>query len=82
VRYLLRARPRNVRVNAISADPFDPRRTPITGFTVMEDHTERNAPLRRTFVDDVGNAALYQWAARQQRHRAHPMVDAGTVFSA
>ena len=53
--------PRNIRVNAISAGPVRTLAArSITGFTVMEDHTERNAPLRRNIsAEDVGNAALY-----------------------
>ena len=62
VRYLaMELGPRNIRVNAISAGPVRTLAArSITGFTVMEDHTERNAPLRRNITaDDVGNAALY-----------------------
>jgi enoyl-[acyl-carrier protein] reductase I len=62
VRYLaMELGPRNVRVNAISAGPVRTLAArSITGFTVMEEHTERNAPLRRNIsADDVGNAALY-----------------------
>lgn len=62
VRYLAyELGPRNIRVNAISAGPV---RTiaarSISGFTFMEDHTEKNAPLRRNIAaEDVGNGALY-----------------------
>jgi enoyl-[acyl-carrier protein] reductase I len=62
VRYLAaELGPRNIRVNAISAGPVRTLAArSITGFTVMEDHTERYAPLRRNIsADDVGNAALY-----------------------
>ena len=62
VRYLAyELGPRNIRVNAISAGPVRTLAArSITGFTVMEDHTERNAPLRRNIsADDVGQAALY-----------------------
>src|SRR5205085_11419869 len=62
VRYLAaELGPRNIRVNAISAGPVRTLAArSITGFTVMEDHTEKNAPLRRNIsAEDVGNAALY-----------------------
>jgi enoyl-[acyl-carrier protein] reductase I len=62
VRYLAyELGPRNIRVNAVSAGPVRTLAArSITGFTVMEDHTERNAPLRRNIAaDDVGQAALY-----------------------
>jgi enoyl-[acyl-carrier protein] reductase I len=62
VRYLAyELGPRKIRVNAISAGPVRTLAArSITGFTVMEDHTERNAPLRRNIsAEDVGNAALY-----------------------
>ena len=62
VRYLAyELGPKNIRVNAISAGPVRTLAArSITGFTVMEDHTEKNAPLRRNIsADDVGNAALY-----------------------
>ncbi len=62
VRYLAaELGPQNVRVNAISAGPVRTLAArSITGFTVMEDHTEKNAPLRRNIdAEDVGNAALY-----------------------
>jgi enoyl-[acyl-carrier protein] reductase I len=62
VRYLaMELGPSNIRVNAISAGPVRTLAArSITGFTVMEEHTERNAPLRRNIsAEDVGNAALY-----------------------
>jgi enoyl-[acyl-carrier protein] reductase I len=62
VRYLaMEMGPRNIRVNAISAGPVRTLAArSITGFTMMEEHTERNAPLRRNIsAEDVGNAALY-----------------------
>jgi enoyl-[acyl-carrier protein] reductase I len=62
VRYLAyELGPQNIRVNAISAGPVRTLAArSITGFTVMEDHTERNSPLRRNIAaEDVGNAALY-----------------------
>jgi enoyl-[acyl-carrier protein] reductase I len=62
VRYLaMELGPRQIRVNAISAGPVRTLAArSITGFTVMEDHTEKNAPLRRNIsAEDVGNAALY-----------------------
>ncbi len=62
VRYLaMELGPRNIRVNAISAGPVRTLAArSITGFTVMEEHTEKNAPLRRTITaEDVGNAGLY-----------------------
>jgi enoyl-[acyl-carrier protein] reductase I len=62
VRYLaMELGPSNVRVNAISAGPVRTLAArSITGFTVMEEHAERNAPLRRNIgAEDVGNAALY-----------------------
>ena len=62
VRYLaMDLGPKNVRVNAISAGPLRTLAArSITGFVVMEEHTEKNAPLRRNIsAEDVGNAALY-----------------------
>ncbi len=62
VRYLaMELGPRNVRVNAISAGPVRTLAArSISGFTVMETHTEKNAPLRRNIAaEDVANAALY-----------------------
>ena len=73
VRYLaMELGPRNIRVNAISAGPVRTLAArSITGFTVMEDHAERNAPLRRNIAaEDVGNAALYLCQpAGVERHR-------------
>jgi enoyl-[acyl-carrier protein] reductase I len=62
VRYLAyELGPKQIRVNAISAGPVRTLAArSITGFTVMEAHTEKNAPLRRNIsAEDVGNAALY-----------------------
>jgi enoyl-[acyl-carrier protein] reductase I len=62
VRYLsYELGPQGIRVNAVSAGPVRTLAArSITGFTVMEEHTERNAPLRRNIsAEDVGNAALY-----------------------
>ncbi len=62
VRYLaMELGPRNIRVNAISAGPLRTLAArSISGFVVMEDHTEKNAPLKRNITaEDVGNAALY-----------------------
>jgi len=62
VRYLAyELGPRNIRVNAISAGPVRTLAArSITGFTVMEDHAERNSPLRRNIsAEDVGQTALY-----------------------
>ena len=44
-----------------SIDTFgNPSTREVSKNTVMEDHTERNAPLRRNIsAEDVGNAALY-----------------------
>ena len=76
VRYLAyELGPRNIRVNAISAGPVRTLAArSITGFTVMEDHTEKNAPLRRNIAaEDVGNAALLPvQPAGQQRDRPDP----------
>lgn len=81
VRYLAyELGPRNIRVNAISAGPVRTLAArSITGFTVMEDHTERNAPLRRNIsADDVGNAALYLCSPLAANVTGHIlMVDAG-----
>jgi len=62
VRYLAyELGPLNIRVNAISAGPVRTLAArSITGFTIMEEHAERNAPLRRNIAaEDVGQAALY-----------------------
>jgi enoyl-[acyl-carrier protein] reductase I len=81
VRYLAyELGPQNIRVNAISAGPVRTLAArSITGFTVMEDHTERNAPLRRNIsADDVGNAALYLSGPLASNVTGHIlMVDAG-----
>jgi enoyl-[acyl-carrier protein] reductase I len=81
VRYLaMELGPRNVRVNAISAGPVRTLAArSITGFTLMEDYAERNAPLRRNIAaDDVGNAALYLCGPLASNVTGHIlMVDAG-----
>jgi enoyl-[acyl-carrier protein] reductase I len=81
VRYLAyELGPRNIRVNAISAGPVRTLAArSITGFTVMEEHTERNAPLRRNIAaEDVGNAALYLCSSLADNVTGHIlMVDAG-----
>jgi enoyl-[acyl-carrier protein] reductase I len=72
--------PRNIRVNAISAGPVRTLAArSITGFTLMEDYTERNAPLRRNIAaEDVGNAALYLCGPLASNVTGHIlMVDAG-----
>jgi enoyl-[acyl-carrier protein] reductase I len=81
VRYLaFELGPRNIRVNAISAGPVRTLAArSITGFTVMEEHTEKNAPLRRNIsAEDVGNAALYLCSPLAANVTGHIlMVDAG-----
>src|SRR5438105_8148668 len=81
VRYLaMELGPKNIRVNAISAGPVRTLAArSIAGFTVMEDHAERNAPLRRNIsADDVGNAALYLCGPLASNVTGHIlMVDAG-----
>jgi len=81
VRYLaMELGPRNIRVNAISAGPVRTLAArSITGFTVMEDHAERNAPLRRNVsAEDVGNAALYLCSPLASNVTGHILlVDAG-----
>jgi enoyl-[acyl-carrier protein] reductase I len=81
VRYLAyELGPRNIRVNAISAGPVRTLAArSITGFTVMEDHTERNAPLRRNIsAEDVGKAALFLCSPLAANVTGHIlMVDAG-----
>ena len=81
VRYLaMELGPRNIRVNAISAGPVRTLAArSITGFTVMEDHAERNAPLRRNIAaEDVGNAALYLCSPLASNVTGHILlVDAG-----
>jgi enoyl-[acyl-carrier protein] reductase I len=81
VRYLAyELGPKNIRVNAISAGPVRTLAArSITGFTVMEDYAERNAPLRRNIsAEDVGNAALYLCGPLASNVTGHVlMVDAG-----
>lgn len=81
VRYLaMELGPRNIRVNAVSAGPVRTLAArSITGFTVMEQHTERNAPLRRNIsAGDVGNAALYLTSELAANVTGHILlVDAG-----
>jgi len=81
VRYLAyELGPRNIRVNAISAGPVRTLAArSITGFTVMENHAERNAPLRRNIsAEDVGKAALYLCSPLANNVTGHIlMVDAG-----
>lgn len=81
VRYLAyELGPHNIRVNAISAGPVRTLAArSITGFTVMEEHTEHNAPLRRNIsAEDVGNAALYLCSPLAANVTGHIlMVDAG-----
>ena len=81
VRYLAyELGPRGIRVNAISAGPVRTLAArSITGFTVMEEHTERNAPLRRNIAaEDVGNAARYLCSPLAQNVTGQILlVDAG-----
>ena len=81
VRYLaFELGPRNIRVNAISAGPVRTLAArSITGFTVMEEHAARNAPLRRNIsAEDVGNAALYLCSPLAQNVTGQILlVDAG-----
>lgn len=81
VRYLAaELGPRNIRVNAISAGPVRTLAArSITGFTVMEEHTEKNAPLRRNIsAEDVGNAGLYLCSSLAQNVTGQVLlVDAG-----
>jgi enoyl-[acyl-carrier protein] reductase I len=81
VRYLAyELGPRGIRVNAISAGPVRTLAArSITGFTVMEEHTEKNAPLRRNIsAEDVGNAARYLCSPLAQNVTGQIMlVDAG-----
>jgi enoyl-[acyl-carrier protein] reductase I len=81
VRYLAyELGPRGIRVNAISAGPVRTLAArSITGFTVMEDHTEKNAPLRRNIsAEDVGNAARYLCSPLADNVTGHILlVDAG-----
>src|SRR4026209_343865 len=71
---------KQIRVNAISAGPVRTLAArSITGFTVMEDHTEKNAPLRRNIsAEDVGNAAYYLCSPLAQNVTGQILlVDAG-----
>ncbi|MBV9325814.1 MAG: enoyl-ACP reductase [Chloroflexi bacterium] len=71
---------RGIRVNAISAGPVRTLAArSITGFTVMEEHTEKNAPLRRNITaEDVGNAAKYLCSPLAQNVTGQILlVDAG-----
>jgi enoyl-[acyl-carrier protein] reductase I len=81
VRYLAyELGPRGIRVNAISAGPVRTLAArSITGFTVMEEHTEKNAPLRRNIAaEDVGNAARYLCSPLAQNVTGQVLlVDAG-----
>jgi enoyl-[acyl-carrier protein] reductase I len=81
VRYLAsELGPRGIRVNAISAGPVRTLAArSITGFTVMEEHTEKNAPLRRNIsAEDVGNAAKYLCSPLAQNVTGQILlVDAG-----
>jgi enoyl-[acyl-carrier protein] reductase I len=81
VRYLAyELGPRAIRVNAISAGPVRTLAArSITGFTVMEEHTEKNAPLRRNIAaEDVGNAAKYLCSPLAQNVTGQILlVDAG-----
>jgi enoyl-[acyl-carrier protein] reductase I len=81
VRYLaMELGPKNIRVNAISAGPVRTLAArSITGFTLMEAHAEKNAPLRRNIAaEDVGNAALYLCSPMASNVTGHILlVDAG-----
>ena len=62
VRYLAsELGPANIRVNAISAGPIRTLAArSISGFTVMEEHYEKRAPLRRNIdAGEVGQTALF-----------------------
>ena len=62
VRYLAsELGPANIRVNAISAGPIRTLAArSISGFTVMEEHYEKRAPLRRNIdAVEVGQTALF-----------------------
>src|SRR5919109_3306574 len=52
---------KNIRVNAISAGPIRTLAArSISGFTVMEEHYEKRAPLRRNVdASEVGQTALF-----------------------
>jgi enoyl-[acyl-carrier protein] reductase I len=53
--------PKNIRVNAISAGPIRTLAArSIAGFTLMEEHYEKRAPLRRNVdASEVGQTALF-----------------------
>jgi enoyl-[acyl-carrier protein] reductase I len=53
--------PKNIRVNAISAGPLRTLAArSIAGFTMMEEHYEKRAPLRRNVdAGEVGQTALF-----------------------
>ncbi|MCC6178520.1 MAG: enoyl-ACP reductase [Chloroflexi bacterium] len=62
VRYLaMELGEKNIRVNAISAGPIRTLAArSISGFTVMEEHYEKRAPLRRNVdASEVGQTALF-----------------------
>lgn len=62
VRYLaMELGQKNIRVNAISAGPLRTLAArSISGFTVMEEHYEKRAPLRRNVdASEVGQTALF-----------------------
>jgi enoyl-[acyl-carrier protein] reductase I len=62
VRYLaMELGQKNIRVNAISAGPIRTLAArSISGFTVMEDHYEKRAPMRRNVdASEVGQTALF-----------------------
>jgi enoyl-[acyl-carrier protein] reductase I len=62
VRYLaMELGPQNIRVNAISAGPVRTLAArSISGFTIMEEHYEQRAPLRRNIdASEVGQTALF-----------------------
>ncbi len=52
---------RNIRVNAISAGPVRTLAArSISGFTIMEEHYEQRAPLRRNIdASEAGQTALF-----------------------
>jgi enoyl-[acyl-carrier protein] reductase I len=62
VRYLaMELGPQNIRVNAISAGPVRTLAArSISGFTIMEEHYEQRAPMRRNIdASEVGQTALF-----------------------
>ena len=62
VRYLaMELGAKNIRVNAISAGPIRTLAArSISGFTVMEEHYEKRAPMRRNIdAGEVGQTALF-----------------------